>query len=167
MTSAHMLAPALLALLGGCARDDADYPSLAVRAAERQGFAEPAVAPPAPLVADPALDARLMDAGGRLDAIVKGYDADAARARAAAGRAGAKTVGSDAWVAAQGALAALGDWRAQAGGLASELDTLARERGETVGTAYPALDALGARADAESTREAAEIAVIEAALPTP
>lgn len=168
MTSTRAFASALFAaaMLAGCAREDAAYPSLAVRAAERQGFAEPAVAPPAPLVADPALDARLAELAGRLNAIVKGYDADAARARAAVGSSGARKVGSEGWIAAQGALAALDDWRAQAGGLASELDALARERAETIGAAYPALDALRQRADAESTREAAEIEAIGSALPT-
>ena len=162
--------PALLAaalLLAGCARDDAAYPSLAVRAAEGQGFAEPKVAPAAPVVADPALEAQLTTLAARLADIAKGYDADAARARTAAGRAGARTVGSEAWGAAQGAVAALDDWRAQAGGLATELDALARDRAESVGTAYPALDALRERAEAESAREATGIEEIGAALPTP
>lgn len=156
-----------VALLSGCARDDATYPSLAQRAVEGRGFAEPDVAPPAPVVADPALDARLMALAARLSAIVKGYDADAARADLAAGAAGARSTGSEAWIAAQTALAALDDWRAQAGGLASELDDATRERAETAGTPYPALDALHARAESETAREAAGIATIGAKLPTP
>lgn len=162
------LLPAILAVaLAGCARDETAYPSLAPRAAERQGFAEPAVTPPAPLVADPALDARLAEIGGRLDAVAKGYDADAARAERAAGVAGARTVGSEAWIAAQTALAALDDWRAQAGGIAVELADLARERAGTVGTPYPALETLRTRAEAEAARQAAGIATLGARLPTP
>lgn len=156
-----------LTLLSGCARDDATYPSLAQRAAEGRGFAAPDVAPPAPVVADPALDARLTVFATRLDAVAKGYDADAARAYRAAGTARARAAGSEAWIAAQTALAALDDWRAQAGGLASELDDASRERAETAGTPYPALDALRTRAESEAAREAAGIATIAAKLPTP
>lgn len=156
-----------LVLLAGCARDEGTYPSLAPRGAERQGFEEPAVAPPPPMVADPVLDAQVAASGARLDAVVKGFDADAARAKKAASAGGARIVGNDAWIAAQGALAALDDWRAQAGGLASELDTAARERADAVGTPYPALEALRARAEAEAVRESTTIAAIGATLPTP
>lgn len=165
MRTASVLLAAIL--LAGCARDDAAYPSLAVRPAEGRGFAEPKVAPPAPAVADPALDARLTVLGGRLDAIAKGFDADAARAGRAVAVKGAGTVGSEAWVAAQTALAALDDWRAQAGGVATEIDDAARERAETVGTAYPPLDALRQRAAAETDREAAAIGTLGAKTPTP
>ena len=157
----------VLLLSAGCTRDDTIYPSLAPRAVEGRGFAEPAVTPPPPVTADPALDARLAAFGGRLDAIVKGFDADAARATRASDVAGARTVGSEAWIAAQTALASLDDWRAQAGGLASEVDAAARDRTATVGTAYPALDALRDRTDAETTRQAAIIAPIAAKVPTP
>lgn len=156
-----------LPLLGACAGDDTGYPSLSPRAIEARGFAEPAVAPPAPAVADPALDARLTAFGARLDAIASGFDADAARAARAASVATARAVGSKAWVAAQTALAALDDWRAQAGGLAGEVDAAARERVETAGTPYPPLDAMRARSEAEAAREAAAIAVAGAKLPTP
>ena len=159
-----LLAPTLLI---GCARDDAAYPSLAPRAAEKQGFAEPVVAAPAPVAADPALDARLHEIGGKLDAMVRGYDADAARAERAAGVAGARTVGGEAWLNAQAALAALDDWRAQASGLTTDLDTLAGERIGTAGQPYPPLDALRARAAAEAEREGAGIAALSARLPTP
>lgn len=162
------IAIALLALscLPGCASDDASYPSLAPRAAEGRGFAEPAVAPPAPVVADPALDARLATLGGRLNTVVKGFDADAARAERAVAVRGAATPGSEAWVAAQSALAALDDWRAQAGEVATEVDAAARERAETAGTPYPPLDALRQRAEAETERQAAAIATLSARAPT-
>ena len=162
------IAPLVVALsLSACAttRDDG-YPSLAPRAAERAGFDEPAVAPPASVVADAALDARLAEIGGKVTTIAKGFDADAAVATRAAGSAGARTVGSEAWLTAQTALAALDDWRAQASSLTSDLETLAGERSARVGTAYPALDALRAKAAAEADREAAAIATLSARLPT-
>lgn len=157
----------LLVLLAGCARDDTAYPSLAPRAAEKLGFDEPAVAPLAPVVADPTLDRRLADLGTRLGRIVAGYDTDALKAERAASAAGARTTGSEAWVAAQSALAALDDWRAQTGGVATELDDLSRERTATVGTAYPPLDALRDRASRQADRETAQIAALGARVPTP
>ena len=163
------LRSALLAIpvLAGCARDDAAYPSLAARAAEERGFAEPAVVAPPPATADPALDAKLAGASGRLDVIVKGFAADLARAEQASGAAGAGKVGSEGWVAAQTALAALDDGRAQTGAIVTELDGLARERIASTGAPYPALDALRARADADATRQAEAIARVGAKLPAP
>ena len=161
-------AAALLAfLLAGCARDDAAYPSLATRSAEDRGFAEPKVAPPAPFVADPALDAQLTAIGTRLDAVVKGFDDDAARAERATTGSGAAAIGSEAWIAAQTALAALDDWRAQTGGIATEIDDAARARAETVGVSYPALEELRRRAEAEGERQAARMAALGSKAPTP
>lgn len=154
-----------LALLACATPDDRGYPSLAPRAAEGQGFAEPVVAPPAPAAADPALDVRLAQASGKLDGISKGFDVDAARTEAAARRAGAQRVGSEAWLGAQAALAGLDDWRAQATGLATELEQAAGERAGEVGTPYPALDALRERAAAEAERQSAAITRIGALLP--
>ncbi|MDB5696703.1 MAG: hypothetical protein JWN21_2246 [Sphingomonas bacterium] len=160
--------PLLCALpLAGCAVDRAGYPSLAPRAAERLGFNEPAIAAPAPLVADPALNARLATLATTLATVTKGFDADAARARRAAGVGTARTVGSDAWLDAQSALAVLDDWRAQASALATELEALAGERAASVGTPYPALDRLRERASAEAGRQSAGIAAIGATLPLP
>ena len=146
-------------------RDDG-YPSLSPRAAERAGFDEPAIAPPAATVADPALDARVGEIAGKLAAVVRGFDADAAVATRAAGTSGARTVGSDAWLTAQTALAALDDWRAQASSLASDTETLAGERAASVGTPYPALETVRARTAAEAERQAAVIAALSAKLPT-
>lgn len=158
---------AVVLALSACASTrDSGYPSLQPRAAERAGFDEPAVAAPAAVVADPALDARLREVGGKLDAITGGFDADAAIATRAAAVAGARTAGSEAWLTAQTALAALDDWRAQASSLVSDLEAMAGERSASVGSPYPALDALKARATAEADREATAIAAISARLPT-
>lgn len=154
-------------LLSGCATDQGRYPSLLPRAAERTGFDEPVVAAPTPAAPDPALDARLRELGGRLDATARGFDADLGKARTAAAAPGARTVGSEGWLSAQSALAGLDDWRAQVTGLATDLETLVGERLGTVGTSYPALNALQARAAAEAEREAAAIGTLTAAVPTP
>jgi hypothetical protein len=161
------LSLAVLLLLAACARDASDYPSLATRAGEGRGFAEPAVTPPPLATADPALDAKLAPLTQRLAAIAAGYTADARLAEAAADLTGARTVGSENWIAAQTALAALDDWRAQTGGLATELDELARERIAAAGAPYPALEALRARVSTESERQATGIAAVSARLPTP
>lgn len=153
--------------LGGCAAEQTRYPSLMPRPAERGSFAEPVVAAPAPVVVDPALDARLRELAARLETVKRGFDADAGRARTAVAAPGARTVGGEAWLSAQATVATLDDWRSQATGLASEVETLAGERLGTAGAAYPALDALQARAGAEAEREATAIAQLGATLPTP
>ena len=155
------------ALLAGCAAERTRYPSLLPRAAEGNGFDEPAIAAPAPVAADPQLDARLAATGTRLDASARGFDTDLAKAQRAAAAPGARSVGSDGWLEAQSALAALDDWRAQATGIASELEAAAGERLAAVGTPYPALDALQARAAAEADRQTAAIARVSAAVPAP
>jgi hypothetical protein len=161
--------PALLAVMfvSGCTADRAGYPSLAPRAAERTGFAEPAIATPAPVAADPALDAQLAALDAKVEGVAQGFDKDAALAERAAGVAGARSVGSEAWLTAQTALAALDDWRAQASGLATDLEALAGERAGTLGTPYPALETLRARAAAEAERQSTRIAAISAKLPQP
>jgi hypothetical protein len=154
-------------LLVGCARDEAAFPSLSPRGAEGRNFAEPAVAPPSAPVPDPELDARIAGWSRQLDTIATGFDRDAAQAAAAAAASGARSVGSEAWLTAQSALAALDDWRGQASGLAAEVDDAARERAAAVGTPYPTLEALQERAEREVARIADSAAAIAASLPTP
>ncbi|HEU0045018.1 hypothetical protein [Sphingomonas sp.] len=160
--------PLIAMLLSGCATADAGYPSLAPRAVEKTGFDEPAAsAAPAVVAADPALDARLAEIATKLAAVIAGYDADAAHAERASRVAGARTVGSDAWLNAQTALAALDDWRAQATALTTDAEVLASDRIATIGTPYPALEALQARAAAETQRQTTGIAALSARLPMP
>ena len=162
MTKAALL---ILPFLAACVRDDASYPSLAERPAEKRGFAEPEAAPPAPVVADPALDARIAALRRTLETIASGSDRDAARAEAAAGRAGARTVGSDAWLDAQTALAGLDDWRAQAAETASDVEQLAGERAAALAPPYPALENLQRDAAAQVTRLDTRIRAAAARLP--
>lgn len=156
---------ALLALpLGACARDTTTYPSLAPRAVEKLGFAEPEVAVEE-AKPDPALDARIAELARSLDTVSKGAAADAAKAESAAVRARGKAVGSDAWLDAQTALAALDDWRAQTSSLLTDIDQIASDRAAALAPAYPALAALRERVATEAERQSATIDRIQATLP--
>lgn len=162
----NRLIPAFaLLLLAGCARDETTYPSLAPRAVEKLGFAEPEAPPPAAVAPDPALDRTIAAKESALAAIVRGFDGDAARAERMAAAAKGRAVGSDAWLEAQTALAALDDWRAQATALVTDLDTLAADRAATLAPDYPALAGLRTRAQAEAARQSAAIARLTASLP--
>ena len=166
MTRLAMLLPlAALPVVASCARDDGAYPSLAQRPAEKRGFAEPEAPPPQPVAVDPALDARIKAMETTLATIVAGYDRDAARATAGAAKPGARTIGSDAWLDAQTALAALDDWRAQASSLATDADGLASARAATLAPTYPALERVRTAAAAEVARQDAGIRALSARLP--
>ncbi|HEX8484229.1 MAG TPA: hypothetical protein VF643_02485 [Sphingomonas sp.] len=156
-------AAALLLALVGCTSDGGGYPSLAPRGIEKQGFAEPetVVATAAP---DPVLDARLTPLAARLDTVAAGFARDAATAQRAASAARSARAGSEAWLSAQSALATLDDWRAQASAVATDIEQIAIERGATLAPAYPALTALGARAEAETARQGETIARLQAML---
>jgi hypothetical protein len=163
MKTAVALALAALSL-EGCTRDTTAYPSLAPRAVEKLGFAEPEVAI-VEAKPDPALDARIVALGQSLDGASKGFAADAARAQAAATRARGKPVGSDAWLDAQTALAQLDDWRAQTSSLLTDADQIASARAAELAPAYPALAALRARIATEAQQQSATIDRLQAALP--
>jgi hypothetical protein len=159
-----LAAPALLLILPGCTRDTTAYPSLAPRAVEKLGFAEPEVAVVA-AKPDPALDARIAAFAAQLDTIAKGFAADAARAQAAGARARGKPVGSDPWLDAQTALAQLDDWRAQTSSLLTDVDQVASERAAALLPDYPALPPLRERVAAESARQGETIDRLQAVLP--
>ena len=163
-----MLRPAIILLVAssvaGCAADLRRYPSLAPRAAEQQSFAEPVVAA-AVVTPDPVLEARLAKQGADLDRLAAGFTTAAAAARRSATAAARQPVGSDAWLSAQAALARVDDWRAQAGALAAEVEENASARAAALQPAYPALDALAARAAAETDSEAQEVDRLQRLLP--
>jgi hypothetical protein len=163
MKTAPLLALLLLPL-GGCAQDRTRYPSLAPRAVEKLGFAEPEVTI-AEAKADPALDARIATWQDTLDAVAKGFGADAAKAETAAARARGKGVGSDAWLDAQSALAGLDDWRAQTSALLTDIDQAATDRAAALAPTYPTLAALRARVVAEADRQSGTIDRLQATLP--
>ena len=166
MTRLAILLPlAALPLTASCARDNGTYPSLAQRPAEKRGFAEPEAPPTAPIAADPTLDARIATIQATLATIVTGFDRDAAKATAGAARSGARTIGSDAWLDAQTALASLDDWRAQASSLATDADGLASARAATLAPPYPAVERVRTAAAAEVARQDAAIRGLSARLP--
>lgn len=162
--SSPLIAAALL-VTGCAAGGTGDYPSLAPRATEKLGFAEPDAPAPTPVAADPALDASLAAIATRLAAVTQGFTRDSAKAELAARRAKGQAVGSEAWLDAQAALATLDDWRAQASAVATDLDQLASDRAATLAADYPALTELRAQAQAEVDRQAATIARLQASLP--
>ncbi|QCB42363.1 hypothetical protein E5673_09065 [Sphingomonas sp. PAMC26645] len=156
----------LLALLAAsaCSKDTTAYPSLGLRPVEKLGFAEPevktAVAAP-----DPALDADIRTISGKLDTISTGFTRDAAKAEALARTARGGAVGSDAWLAAQTALAGLDDWRAQSSALVTDIEQRATDRAAKLQADYPALAAIRDKAQAENDRQGATITRIQASLP--
>ena len=165
MIRAAFLLPATAALLGGCADRTSGFPSLAPRPIEKLGFAEPEAPAPTPVAADPALDAALAAIAVRLEAVASGFGTDAGKAQASARRAKGRSVGSEAWLDAQAALAGLDDWRAQTSAIVTDLDQLASDRAATLAPDYPALAPLRTRAQAEADRQADTIGKIQASLP--
>lgn len=157
------LLPAALLVLAGCEPSVTAYPSLAPRAVEKQGFAEPVV-PDAEVAADPALDAQLASLRMRLDGIASGFTAAAVVADRRAVAARGRPAGSEPWLDAQTALATLDDWRAQASALATDVEELAINRAATLAPPYPALGVLSERAAGEGERQGNTIARLQAML---
>ncbi|MGU3392386.1 hypothetical protein [Sphingomonas sp. M1A8_2b] len=155
---------ALIVVMGACTEDKTSYPSLGVRPIEKLGFAEPAVKA-AVAAPDPALDAEIATIADKLDVIAKGFARDAAKAEAAARTARGAPVGSEGWIAAQSALAALDDWRAQSSSLVTDIESRATDRAAKLQPDYPALATIREKAQAETDREGATIARIQATLP--
>lgn len=160
------IAPTLaLVALSGCTRDDTVYPSLGLRPVEKLGFAEPDAPPPAPLAADPALDAQIAALGGRLKTADASFVAQLAVADRLAKAPGARTVGSDGWLDAQSALATLDAGRADTNLLLSEVDDLAGARAAQLQSDYPSLTALRDRIAATNTRQGEAIERLQRLLP--
>ena len=161
--SSRLVAPMLgiLLLSAGCVRDDRNYPSLAPRAVEKLGFAEPEV-PQQTAAPDPALDRKIAAQQAALRDIATGFDTAARSAETAARKAKGQAVGSDAWLEAQSELATLDDWRAQASSLVTDTDTMITDRAATLAPVYTPLAALKDAADKEAARQAERIDAIEA-----
>lgn len=159
-------APPLLLLLSlaGCAADHGHYPSLAPRPGEKLSFDEP-VRPVAIATPDAALDAQLSDRARELDRIAAGFATAATAADARVAAAEHAAVGSDAWLDAQAALARLDDWRSQGSALVAGLEDQGAARAARLAPAYPALDALAARAATELDRESGTVDRLQHRLP--
>ncbi len=162
--SLRLVSLALAIATSACSQDKTSYPSLGTRPIEKLGFAEPevkaAVAAP-----DPALDKDIAAISDKLDAIATGAARDAAKAEALARSARGAAVGSDAWIAAQTALAGLDDWRAQSSSLVTDIEALASDRAAKLQPDYPALATIRAKAQAEADRQSATIGRIQASMP--
>ncbi|HTG39548.1 hypothetical protein [Sphingomonas sp.] len=155
----------LIPLLGmaGCATlaDNAGYPSLLPRAIEKRGFETPEPAEPDPVAADPALDRDVARLTATLDAARTAFAAAADQAEQLASRTDDAAPGSEAWIAAQVALADLDTLRGGTAGALADIERLAIDRAATGNPPYPALEALLAAARAQNEAEIARIARIE------
>jgi hypothetical protein len=158
-----LLAAVPLVICAGCVTEGT-YPSLQPRAVEKQGFGEPAAPVSAPIAADPVLDRQIGELDARLRAIASGFAGAAGEAERRATAAKGRPAGSEPWLEAQTALAALDDWRAQASSLATDVEELAIARAARLEPPYPALTALGDRTEAEAERQAETIARIQASV---
>ena len=113
---------------------------------------------------DPALDAVIAATGTQLDAVAKGFAADAAKAEAASRAAKGQPAGSDRWLDAQTALGALDQWHAQLSALSTDAEEQAIGRAAMLAVPYPALGNLQGRIETENASEAATIAKLQASL---
>lgn len=153
----------LILLTAGCAEAQGKYPSLALRPIESRSDAE-VDTPPAPLVADPALDQKIATLTTALATNDTDFTAGAAKAEAAARKPGSQSVGSDAWVAAQAALADIDALRADTLGIQVDLERAATDRGEAGAPPYPTLDDARAKAQAQLDAQVARMDAIKAIL---
>lgn len=140
-----------LAVLGGCATQDVSAPSLLPRPIESRSDAEP-VRPEPVATPDPTLDAEIAGLIARRDKAAQDFAA-ADRVAAARVNAGARAaVGSDAWLDAQTALAALDTPRADLVAVVTELEELAIARATAGQPPYPALETAKTETDAVLAR---------------
>lgn len=155
---------AVLLLTAACAAQDTAYPSLAPRAVEQQGFAEPEAPVPGPVAADPALDARIATANAALATAAARFETAADRSAALGRAARGQAPGSEAWIEAQTSLADLDALRADSLDTLTAFEMMASERALALLPAYPALDVATATADATLKAQSARIAAIQDAL---
>ncbi len=155
---------AMLLATAACSKDTTVYPSLGIRPAESIGFAEPevktVVAKP-----DPVLDTDIARYEGRRVAVAAGFAKASVSAERSARAGRGQPVGSETWLTAQTDLAQLDDWRAQASLLVTDIERRATDRAAKLEPAYPALDAVRERTQADSDRIGETIGRIQATLP--
>ncbi|MBY9061859.1 hypothetical protein K7957_02805 [Sphingomonas yunnanensis] len=160
------LTVAALLSLAGCGADMSGYPSLAPRPVEKLGFEEPATPPPAPVAADPALDARLAAIATARATAARDFDAAAVRATARATAARGAAAGSERWLDAQSAIAELDSLRSTHADSLNQLEELAAARAQALQPDYPALEqALDAARDT-AARQTSRIDTLAASLPS-
>lgn len=123
-----VLALAAMGLLAGCGGGSINAPSLAPRPEERSPIALPLDEPVEPAATlDPALAARIADVLADAEKGHRHFEDEVGAAEGAAARAAGQPQGSDAWVAAQAALSALGTARGPVSAAAAALGELQRD----------------------------------------
>lgn len=149
--------------LVACSAPDAGFPSLLPRPIESRDDVEP-VRPDPVVVPDSALDAKIAEQRTLADAAARRFQAAAVEAEARVAVARGVPAGSEAWVAAQTALANLSPIRGETLEIATTLEQAAIARGEAGTASYPALDAAIADIGARAVAQADRINALEAAL---
>lgn len=148
--------------LSGCAAPAMRYPSLLQRPVETQPLTAPQMAATETTVpTDSALDARITAIDAGLAQTAGLFASAIERANAASAGARGAAIGSEAWLSAQSALAALESLRSESLAALSDLDRLAIDRGTAGQPAYTALDAARARAEAQLATQQAAIDAIQ------
>ncbi|MGN6279245.1 MAG: hypothetical protein ACTHM8_11055 [Sphingomonas sp.] len=158
------LLPLALLSLASCASQGGDFPSLAPRPIEQMGDTVPDRPTPA-ATPDAGLDAQIADFAKQLDAADQAFSPAAGKASnlvAAARNAG---VGSTAWLDAQTALADLDGIRAESTAAMSALDELSIARASKLEPAYPGLESLHEKGEAQVSAESNTIAGLQKQLP--
>ena len=162
----HLKLLALLpALAAGCTAVPSRSPSLLPRAIESRSTAE--IELPVPVAApDATLDARIATLTGQVDKALAGFATAARTAEARVALARGMAKGSEAWVAAQTAMADLDQTRGAIIGAVADLERLAIDRAQAGQPPYPALDAALTDAEVRAAAQEARIALLETALTT-
>ena len=158
------LSLSLFILAAGCTEAPGVYPSLAKRPIESRPDTPPE--PPAPETAkpDPALDAQIRTLLAQLAKADSDFADAAAKVERAAAVSGSRTVGSDAWIGAQAALADLEMRRGDSQSVLTDLERLVTDRGVAGEPPYPALDAARAKAQAQADAQNARLSAVKARL---
>lgn len=147
-----------MGMLGACTTPNGEYPSLLPRPIESRDDGEP-VRPEPVAAPDAALDARIARKREAAAAAAKRFQAAAITAESRVAVARGVAVGSEAWVAAQSALADLDAIRGETVELVTDLEQEASARAQAGIPAYPALDAaideMGRQALAQAERSKA------------
>lgn len=142
--------------LAGCTTSTARYPSLLPRTVEAKEDLQPVRMTPVS-ADDPALAAQVSDITASLAASAVAFAPATERATAVARAAKGASVGSEPWLSAQSAVSELESIRAQSTAILSDIEHLAIDRAASGLPAYPLLDAVRDRAEAQVAAQQAVI----------
>jgi hypothetical protein len=150
--------------LAGCVDTTTRYPSLLPRPIEKTSLAEPTLPPAPPVVPDPALDARIVQAAQNEEQARAAFAkaADDAETKVALARGTAE--GSDPWLDAEVALAALDVARQPLAAQQADLEQLTIDRATSGQPPYPRLEQAVTEARTRAEQARVRSASIEGAL---